>query len=106
MDLARLRALLVELEGCDLAGVEEIVLYRRVWCKGLREALPALLDVAEAAETWREVREYMRTEALQLRLSSCGDVEALALAAMKWGTPLEAARLDVEAALAALKEAP
>ena len=50
MDLARLRALLVELEGCDLAGVEEIVLYRRVWCKGLREALPALLDVAEAAE--------------------------------------------------------
>ena len=69
-------------------------------------ALLARLGVVEKAETWREVREYMRTEALQLRLSGCGDVEALALAAMKWGTPLEAARLDVEAALAALKETP
>jgi len=97
MDLARLRQQ-AQLRHDDNAGQGTFTLPTG--------DLLALLAVVEAAETWREVREYMRTEALQLRLSSCGDVEALALAAMKWGTPLEAARLDVEAALAALKEAP
>ena len=97
MDLARLRQQ-AQLRHDDNAGQGTFTLPTG--------DLLALLAVVEAAETWREVREYMRTEALQLRLSSCGDVEALALAAMKWGTPLEAARLDVEAALAALKETP
>jgi len=49
MDVAGLRRLLEELDDCTLAGEEEAVLYRRVWLGGLREALPALLAVAEAA---------------------------------------------------------
>lgn len=110
MDTAELRRLLAELDDCRLAGEEEAVLYHRVWLRGLRDSLPALLDAVEAAEE-RDDALVAFDEHVHLCDApggcdyNAGGYKMLCKQGKAIRSRITKAEWDLDAALAALKEA-